>query len=103
MPFITLKEKGFWGTIFAVLIVTWLLSILASLTLGGTIHVLLALAFAMFVIALIRREWPREYAVRRREDYTKDTRELAFVRSFSADPGSDKARSPDPYRLRQVA
>ena len=61
MPFITLKERGIFGTIFAVLVVTWLLSILASLTLGGTIHVLLALAFAMFVIALIRREWPRQF------------------------------------------
>ena len=102
MPFITLKGKGIFGTIFGILIVIWLLGTLASLTLGGAIHVLLALAFAIFVIGSIRRELLTQCGGRN-EKYSKDTRELIRLRAFSIDPDCQKARSPDPYRLRQVA
>jgi hypothetical protein len=103
MPFITLKEKGILGTIFGMLVVIWLLGTLASLTLGGTIHVLLALAFAIFVVGLIRREMPTQRGGRN-EEYSRDIRELIRLRAFSIDPDCHKApSSPDPYRLRQVA
>ena len=41
-------------TIFAVLLVLWLLGIVTSYTLGGFIHILLVLAIVTFVIQMIQ-------------------------------------------------
>jgi hypothetical protein len=41
-------------TIFAVLLVLWLLGIVTSYTMGGLIHILLVLAVVAFVIQIIQ-------------------------------------------------
>ncbi|HEY2119892.1 MAG TPA: lmo0937 family membrane protein [Candidatus Acidoferrum sp.] len=41
-------------TIFAVLLVLWLLGIVTSYTMGGLIHILLVLAIVAFVIQIIQ-------------------------------------------------
>ena len=41
-------------TIFAVLVVLWLLGVATSYTLGGFIHIFLLVALAIFVINLIQ-------------------------------------------------
>jgi hypothetical protein len=41
-------------TILVVLFVLWLLGVVTSYTLGGFIHILLLVAFAIFVINLIQ-------------------------------------------------
>jgi hypothetical protein len=41
-------------TIFAVLLVLWLLGIVTSYTMGGFIHILLVLAVVAFVIQIIQ-------------------------------------------------
>jgi hypothetical protein len=43
------------GTIFAVLIVLWLLGLLTSYTMGGFIHILLVMAIIVLVIRVIQR------------------------------------------------
>ncbi|MBC8041805.1 MAG: lmo0937 family membrane protein [Rhizobacter sp.] len=45
-------------TIFAVLVVLWLLGIVTSYTLGGFIHILLVLAVVVVVINLIQGRRP---------------------------------------------
>ncbi|MGE5400057.1 MAG: lmo0937 family membrane protein [Ignavibacteriales bacterium] len=41
-------------TIFAILIVLWLIGLLSSYTLGGFIHVLLVVAIVLAIISLMR-------------------------------------------------
>jgi hypothetical protein len=41
-------------TIFAVLVVLWLLGMVSSYTLGGFIHLLLVLAIGMLLISIIQ-------------------------------------------------
>ncbi|MGE5364988.1 MAG: lmo0937 family membrane protein [Bacteroidota bacterium] len=41
-------------TIFAILLVLWLLGMVSSYTLGGFIHVLLVIAVVLAIISLIR-------------------------------------------------
>ncbi len=41
-------------TIFAVLLVLWLLGIVTSYTMGGLIHILLVLAIVAFLIQIIQ-------------------------------------------------
>ncbi len=43
------------GTIFAALLVLWLLGMATSYTMGGYIHILLALAIIVLVIRVIRQ------------------------------------------------
>ena len=45
-------------TIAIVLIILWLLGLVASVTIGGFIHVLLVIAIIMILIRLIRGENP---------------------------------------------
>lgn len=47
----------FW-TIFAILLVLWLLGMVSSYTLSGFIHILLVIAIAMVLIRVIRGERP---------------------------------------------
>lgn len=41
-------------TIFAILIVLWLLGMVSSYTLGGFIHILLVVAIILAIISLVR-------------------------------------------------
>jgi hypothetical protein len=43
------------GTIFAALLLLWLLGLLTSYTMGGFIHILLVLAIIVLVIRFIQR------------------------------------------------
>ena len=45
-------------TLFVVLLALWLVGIISSFTLGGFIHILLALAVVSLVVQLITREAP---------------------------------------------
>ena len=45
-------------TIILVLLVLWLLGLLTSFTIGGLIHILLAVAIIMILVKLIRGENP---------------------------------------------
>lgn len=48
------KEGTMLWTIFAILIVLWLLGMVTSYTLGGFIHVLLVIAIVLALISLFR-------------------------------------------------
>jgi hypothetical protein len=41
-------------TIFAILVVLWLIGVVSSYTLGGFIHVLLVIAIILAIISLVR-------------------------------------------------
>lgn len=41
-------------TIFAILVVLWLLGVVSNYTLGGFIHVLLVIAVVLAIISLVR-------------------------------------------------
>ena len=43
-----------WWTVVIVLIILWLLGLLTSFTLGGFIHVLVAIALILVVVRLIK-------------------------------------------------
>jgi len=43
-----------WWTIAIILIILWLLGLLTSVTLGGFVHVLLAIALILVVVRLIQ-------------------------------------------------
>ena len=43
-----------WWTIAVILIILWLLGLLTSVTLGGFVHVLLAIALILVVVRLIQ-------------------------------------------------
>jgi hypothetical protein len=45
-------------TIAAILVILWLLGLITSYTVGGFIHVLLAIAIIMVLVRLIRGENP---------------------------------------------
>jgi hypothetical protein len=47
-------------TIFAVLLILWLLGIVSAYTFGGFIHVLLALAVAVVLLRVIQDQRPNE-------------------------------------------
>ena len=47
-------------TIFAVLLVLWLLGIVSAYTFGGFIHVLLALAIAVILMRVIQSQRPMD-------------------------------------------
>jgi hypothetical protein len=47
-------------TIFAILLVLWLLGIVSAYTFGGFIHVLLALAIAVVLMRVIQGERPTD-------------------------------------------
>lgn len=49
----TLKEKHMLYTFAVVLIVLWLLGLVTSYTMGGFIHILLAIAVIMILVNLI--------------------------------------------------
>jgi hypothetical protein len=45
-------------TIATILIILWLLGLVASVTIGGFIHILLVIAVVMFLIRVIRGQNP---------------------------------------------
>jgi len=45
-------------TIAVILLLLWLLGVLTSYTIGGFIHILLAVAIIMFLVRIIRGENP---------------------------------------------
>lgn len=45
-------------TIATVLIILWILGIVAKVTIGGFVHILLVIALVMFLIRIIRGENP---------------------------------------------
>jgi hypothetical protein len=47
-------------TIFAILLVLWLLGIVSAYTFGGFIHVLLALAVAVVLMRVIQNQRPSD-------------------------------------------
>jgi uncharacterized protein DUF5670 len=47
-------------TIFAILVVLWLLGIVSAYTFGGFIHVLLALAIAVVLMRVIQSQRPMD-------------------------------------------
>ena len=47
-------------TVFAVLLVLWLLGIVSAYTFGGFIHVLLALAIAVVLMRVIQSQQPMD-------------------------------------------
>jgi uncharacterized protein DUF5670 len=52
------REPIMLWTIFAILMVLWLLGIVSAYTFGGFIHVLLALAIAVVLMRVIQSERP---------------------------------------------
>ncbi len=54
----SVNQKNMLTTIAVILIVLWLLGFITSYTLGGFIHILLAVAIIMILVRLIRGENP---------------------------------------------
>jgi hypothetical protein len=57
---VTHHEASMLWTIFAVLLILWLLGIVSAYTFGGFIHVLLALAVAVVLLRVIQDQRPNE-------------------------------------------